>query len=443
MFVRRFIAGGLMAALPLFAAAASDAEVAALRAELEALRKSFEARVAELEAKLAEKTGAAAPAQTPSPASAAAFNPGVSLILSGTYARLKRDPDTWRLDGFVPAGEEVGPPSRSFTLRESELVLSANVDPYLRAEAVIAAGDDAATVENAYFETLALPRGLRLKAGRFYSGIGYINAQHPHAWDFVDAPLAQQAFLGGQYAEDGIGLRFVAPTDTFLEFGAELGRGRNFPGSEPHTNGFGARALFVRAGGDVGASHSWLAGLSWLEARPRERRFFAEDAAGSLVENAFAGRSRLWLASGVWKWASEGNPRLRNFKLQGEYYRRLEDGRLTYDLGGPGENADAFRSVQSGWYVQGVYQFAPRWRVGLRYDRLNSGLLAAGANTGMLPVLDAHDPHRATVMLDHSPSEYSRFRLQFARDVSRRGEPDNQLMLQYVLSLGAHGAHTY
>jgi len=47
-------------------------------------------------------------------------------------------------------------------------------------------------------------------------------------------------------------------------------------------------------------------------------------------------------------------------------------------------------------------------------------------------------------MADYSPSEFSRFRLQLARDRSMQGSPDdNQITLQYVHSLGAHGAHKF
>ena len=46
-------------------------------------------------------------------------------------------------------------------------------------------------------------------------------------------------------------------------------------------------------------------------------------------------------------------------------------------------------------------------------------------------------------MLDYSPSEFSRFRLQFARDRSRPDAIDNQVYLQYIMSLGTHGAHTF
>lgn len=445
------------------AEAASDAELAQIRAEIQQMRASYEARIAALEQRLAaaeqhsaqaETRAAAAqtkaeqavaqaaaqPAVQPtSPSRENAFNPAISLILSGTYANLQRDPGSYRLTGFVPSGGEAGPPPRSFSLGESELALSANIDPYLRGEFMLAAApDNSVSVENAFIQTLALPHGFTLRGGRFYSGIGYINEQHAHVWDFVDAPLAQQAFLGGQYANDGVQLRWLAPADTYLEFGGEVGRGHNFPGAERNKNGIGGWSLFAHAGGDVGVSHSWLAGLSYLHNAPRDRQF---DDAG--VTNAFNGNSNLWLASFVWKWAPEGNPYYRNFKFQSEYYRHRENGDLTYDLGGTGEQAAAFRSAQSGWYAQGVYQFLPRWRAGLRYDRLSHGSVDMGALAGSLPVLAAYDPTRTSLMVDYNPSEFSRFRVQFARDKSRRDAPDNQLMLQYIVSLGAHGAHSF
>ena len=59
------------------------------------------------------------------------------------------------------------------------------------------------------------------------------------------------------------------------------------------------------------------------------------------------------------------------------------------------------------------------------------------------PLLAAYTPKRNSLMVDFSASEFSRLRLQFARDESRRDAIDNQLWLQYVVSLGAHGAHSF
>jgi hypothetical protein len=86
----------------------------------------------------------------------------------------------------------------------------------------------------------------------------------------------------------------------------------------------------------------------------------------------------------------------------------------------------------------------PAWRTGLRYDRLNSGSAQVGAlNAANVIANYSYAPVRNTLMLDYSPSEFSRLRLQLARDNSRQGLPDNQLFVQYVMSLGAHGAHQF
>jgi hypothetical protein len=169
------------------------------------------------------------------------------------------------------------------------------------------------------------------------------------------------------------------------------------------------------------------------------------------VTNSISGKSRLWVMDGILKWAPNGNPTYTSFKLQGEYFRRSEDGNLVYDTAAAslGTRAGGFASRQSGWYLQGVYQFMPMWRIGYRYDRLNSGTTILGlVDSGALgaadfPVLGNYNPTRHTLMADWSPSEFSRVRLQLARDTSRLGATDNQVFLQYIMSLGAHGAHKF
>jgi hypothetical protein len=398
--------------------------------------QSLETRVKQLES---------APPATP-PASANSFNPAVSLILSGLYTNLSQDPANYRISGFpLPSDAEIGPGERGFSLAESELAIYANIDPYFYGMLTYAiAPDDSASVEEAYIQTIALSHGFTVKAGRFFSGIGYLNSQHAHTWDFVDAPLAYQAFLATQFGDDAIQARWLAPTEFFLEFGAEVGRGRPYPGSDRDKNGAGAGTVFAHIGGDVGASHSWRAGLSWLGTSPQGREFTDTDIAGSDVTNSFSGDTRLWIADFVWKYAPNGNPVYTNFKLQAEYLKRHENGDLTYDADAAlgATNTGAFDSKQSGWYLQGVYQFMPYWRVGLRTERLDSGTVDYSTNGANLSQPD-FDPSKNSAMVDYSPSEFSRIRLQYARDKSRQDVTDNQWFVQYQMSLGAHGAHQF
>lgn len=96
---------------------------------------------------------------------------------------------------------------------------------------------------------------------------------------------------------------------------------------------------------------------------------------------------------------------------------------------------------QSGWYLQVVYQPFPRWRFGARFDMLSADVTGiAFAGTDLDPMRD--DPTRFSLMADWSNSEFSRFRFQFAHEENRLLD-ENQWGLQYIHSIGAHGAHSF
>ncbi len=184
---------------------------------------------------------AAAPVPEPPPApvaaapaggSASAFNPAISLVLAGTYANLSRDPATYHLQGFIPSGGEIGPGSRGFNLGESELSVSAAIDPMFSGRLTAAlASDNSVGVEEAWFDGRGLFEGGTIRAGRFLSSIGYLNDHHAHTWDFVDAPLAYQAFFGGPIKTDGLQLPagWRRPTAS-SSWGRRSARGDDLPG---------------------------------------------------------------------------------------------------------------------------------------------------------------------------------------------------------------------
>ncbi len=428
--------------LPTMAQANDSNEMEKLRAEIQQLKQSYESRIQSLESRLqqtetvatdADKKAEAASVQASAkPSASNAFNPDISLILSGTYANRSQD-SNFHITDFQ-AGGEIGPGSRGFSLGESELGVYANVDDKFYGGLNLAlAGDNTVGVEEAFIQTTSLPYGLTLKGGRYFSGIGYLNEQHAHTWDFVDNPLAYQAFLGNQFGDDGVQLKWLAPTDFFLEVGAEYGRGRIADTEGRDKNGGSTGTLFTHVGGDVGASNSWRAGLSYLHVSPQDRQSNDLDASGANITNSFTGTSKLWIADFVWKYSPNGNATNTSFKLQGEYVHRNEDGTL---------NTDNYTASQDGWYLQGVYKFLPAWRIGLRYDRLNSGNVDYDLNSANLAD-SSYDPERISWMLDYNPSEFSRIRLQLSQDKSRQEATDNQVFIQYQMSLGAHGAHKY
>jgi len=430
-------------------AQASGDEVAELRQMIIEMRDDYERRIGELEARLdtAEREARAAKRdageafelaeeasirQASSTSAPNTFNPSVGAVLDGGFADVGGG---WEeIPGFQPAGE-IGTGESGFSPGEVEINLKANVDAryYGNVTFALASEDGEVEVEfeEAWVQTTALPAGFTVMGGRFFSEAGYLNDFHFHADDFVDRPLPYQAFYGGRYTVDGIQARWVAPTSLLFELGAELNWGESFPATASGESSPDAHTLFAKLGGDVGASNSWQLGLSHVSADAVDREGGGHH--GEVVEeaDAFTGDSDLTVLDFVWKWAPLGNPTVNNFKLQGEYFMRSEDGTfagIPYD------------GDQDGWYLQGVWQFAPMWRVGLRHDRVDAdnGLSMAGT--------ELEDPgrssSRSSVMLDWSPSEFSRLRLQYTDDQVLE-ESDSVWYLQYIMSIGAHGAHQF
>jgi len=422
---------------------AEDDDLTSLRQQIDEVKGEYEQRLFELEKRL-EK--ARAP-QTST--STNAFNPAISVILDGRYAHFSNDPENYELPGFQLGGE-AGLGESGFSLGHSELALSANIDDKFYGSLTAAIhdhdGETKIELEEAYLETLGLGGGFTIKAGRFFSGVGYLNEQHEHAWDFADAPLIYRGLFGNHLRDDGVQVNWIAPTDLYVKVGAELLRGDAFPAGGAAHDGVGAYSLFAKMGGDIGVSHSWQLGFShWsadVEGRIGEHHHHDEEL--DIAHNpSFTGDSYINAIDFVYKWAPNGNPKNRNFKFQLEYFDRKEDGTITM-LGSDPLETSNYDGHQKGWYAQAVYQFMPQWRIGLRYDRLESD--NKGSDDEVLAEAGLDDegitPQRYSVMFDWSYSEFSRIRLQYNRDESF-GSPDDQILLQYTMSLGSHGAHPF
>ena len=359
--------------------------------------------------------------------SASAFNPAIGVILNGKAVHKQHSGEAFSIPGiWLP--DESGYGDDGLQLGESELNLSSNVDDKFYGAITIAFGDGA-EVEEAYLQTLALPAGFNIKVGRFFSNIGYLTNRHTHTDDFAQRPLAYQAFLGGQYGDDGLQLNWLAPTDLFWESGIEVFRGDAYPAEGAGHRGVGSWTAYSHIGGDLGFSHSWRAGLSYLSARVEGRQGNADER--------FSGDSELWIIDGIWKWAPDGNSTVHNAKLQAEYIQRNEKG----DFSNDSLSLQSVDSDQSGWYVQGVYQFMPRWRIGLRYEQMDLDDVSIQLQGTTLDA-SGYKPKASSLMLDWTNSEFSRLRLQLTDDQS---SPDSNtlLTLQYIAAFGAHGAHSF
>jgi hypothetical protein len=367
---------------------------------------------------------APADAGSASGSGANAFNPAIAIILNGSLAHHSLDPAAFARSGFPLAGE-AGPGERGFSLGESEVSFAANIDDKFYGQLTLSVenedGEDHLGVEEAYVDTTALPHGLSARVGRFFSNIGYLNSHHAHTDSFFDRPLAYQAFLGNQYGDDGVQLRWVAPTSTFLEVGGEVFRGQSFPSGGAQRDGLGTRTLFAHVGGDAGTDNEWLAGVSMLKTR----------TAGG--EDGFDGDATVYVADATWKWAPQGNFKDGGITLRGEYLVDDRDG-IYVDPEGAGA-AIPWIGKRRGGYLEGVYRLNRTWDFGYRYDKLRAD------DTG--PFESAFDPYRHSLEATWRNSEFSLVRLQLSREKPGADTTDNAIVLQYQTSLGAHGAHKF
>ncbi|WP_422411920.1 MULTISPECIES: hypothetical protein [unclassified Endozoicomonas] len=357
------------------------------------------------------------------------FSPNFSLILDGHYKS---------------ADSALSEYEKGFGLGHIELGVSAAIDDlfYGKFTGVVHDhdGETEFETEEAFIQTLALPGGFSVRAGRFLSDIGYLNSQHAHTDSFVERPAAYRAMLGSHYYDDGVRLSYVMPTDTFWTIGTEAFSGKKMQAADlTDPKSVGVYTAFTKIGGDFNEEHSWQLGLSYLrndngasisnhdhEHEDDEDHGHEEDEGHSHSHNAqFTGKNT-YIADAVWKWAPDGNFKYRSLTLTGEYLQ-------TQDL------SDTFEGNEKnkGFYLSGVYKMTPQWAVGARYGEFRG--------------FEAHEDHfdekklqETELMVSWSQSHFSTVRLQYTHQTGDGFENTNNIVtLQYVMSLGAHDAHTF
>ena len=464
------VTGGaaLLAAPPVRAQAETAAQLAD---EIQALRSEYEERIRALEKQLAEiRAQSTAPAQRHDATTDNAFNPALGVVLDGRAATFSADESN--IPGFR-LGHHGERAAEGLSLGHTEVTLSSNVDDKFHGALTLGIGahPGEATeldLEEVYIRTLpgaGLPDGLRVKAGRALWTLGYLNELHAHGDDFADRPLPYRVYLDNHWNDDGVELSWVLPTDFYTEAGGGVFRGDDLPfgGSKGGADAFSG---WARIGGELGANSAWRIGAYMLDGASRNRPGGGHDHGGHghgedehgedehageheddehgegeheefthadfLTGGAFTGDGRLWGVDIRYTWAPTGNPRESELILQGEYFLLEEEG-LYAITEGEETHSERLDGSSSGWYVQAVYKFLPRWRVGVRYARLEPPSSAE----------IAHSPYAIGVMGDWTNSEFGRIRAQYNREVLAAGVHDDQFILQYVMSLGAHAAHAF
>ena len=324
---------------------------------------------------------------------------------------------------------------KGFNVDSAELFIFSPIDPYLNLYANLPVSEDGIEIEEAYVVTTALPEGWQIKGGKFKSNISRIDAQHPHAWDFWDIALPYRAFLGneGLGGEKGVQVTYLPALPFYTLIGAEVLQGENdrlFGASaeeEPH-----AFSFFVKSSVDTSDYSTLYFGPSVL---------FGKTKNTNIVQGAeVAGNSALYGMEAVWKWKPANWEALT---IQSEYLLLTQSGTATaLDPADPTTNiTNPLKRSQDGFYIQGIFR-RYRWGVGFRYDMLDifhDTFEQAGLQHNL------GKPWRITKSVEFNPSEFTRVRLQLSHDRTDTvtGRTNDEVILQFNFSVGAHPAHSF
>jgi hypothetical protein len=396
------------------------------------------------------------------PFSQAKFVPDISLITDFSYVSRSLTDGTYKsvqIPGFNHGffyhdGESPYNAERGFNFNYSEMYISSAVDPYFDLVGVFHLGKDSFEIEEGYFQTRDLPYNLKLKGGKFYSEFGRLNKQHHHVWNFADAPLIYRAVFGEENLnETGVQLSWLAPTPFYLLTGFEVFQGDNE--NNFNRNGFIVNTkkdgsgddieisdtkkpnlftFFIKPSFDIGNT-SILTGVSYAQGKTRINHLEDNNP------HALSGDTKIY---GFELTARHTLDSYRYLLLQTEYiYRKFDGIRFGYNNSGNLQTRRLERK-QAGFYVEGIYKFAQRWRAGLRYDLINKNDVFVNGINRKLP----DNMYKYSAMIDFLPSEFSRIRLQYNYDRSLFTEnlerkPNHEIILQFNLAIGAHGAHGF
>jgi hypothetical protein len=383
-----FVAGALAAAVvvPSYARAGDPPTQAAPSVEQEQERKRLEEQIAR---ELGQPGGGSAEAAAAPPAVPSATG-------ASPYARLLALPDISAIGSFAAEWRGAGE-KPAFLFEELELGLRSVIDPYARADLFIAIGPDAtASLEEGYLTTLSLPAGLQVRAGRFFTPWGRVNTQHPHAWDFVDGPLARDRVLADEVlAGPGLDLSWLAPLPWFAELHVAAQSTAPAEGDDERLTGVVRLAQFFSLGDETTLGVGLSAG----------RR---DEGAGAFRE---LGGADLLL-----RWRPPASRTAAT--LQGELFgRRFRGGVGGEDWGG---------------YAQLFWRGGPYWGAGVRYDQAPVG---PSDGTGV--------ERRVSAIASWYASEFQRLRLQLTRGERPGGEEGWEALLALEFGIGAHGAHPF
>ena len=344
--------------------------------------------------------------------SVAAAPTPVSLGGAGGSAAKALNPDISMIGDFVAAaGGNSIRSSPALEMHESELGVQAIIDPYARGDFFLTFGETGVGLEEGYITFTALPGSFVARVGKMRSAFGKVNMMHNHVLPWVDRPLVSQNLVGGEDGIDDAGgsvERIIPfPKGIFLSATGQVFRGDSGEGDElvfqSHQKSDVSTVAHLRGYGDLNESTNVGLGLSYARGH------------NELGTNFI---TSLYGVDATLRWKPLRRAIYHSFVGRSEF---------TWSQ----RQQAPFEQRAFGMYASGEYQFHRRWFVGGRYDWSDRSRDASLTDKG------------GSAILTYWPSEFSQIRGQYRFTDYAGNHKTNELLLQLLFSLGAHGAHPF
>lgn len=427
-------------ALPLLMTAISAADQAGLQSQLAELQQSqaqLEARVAALSRSGASSTG------------------GLKLLNLSlaveAIAGWSSEPDA-SIATLQGGGHD--PKQRGFTVPNAELALAGAVDPYFMAQTNIVYlinedGESVIELEEAFIRTQALPFGLEVTAGQFFTAFGRLNATHPHAWAWIDQPVINTRLFGGDgMRSQGVSVSVALPTAWWSEVvvAAQNARGEAMASFFADGAGLGGRDFGLETDTHSASDLTWSS--RWANAIDVSDDLTLRVGASLAVGPNASGVDTNSLVYGghlALRWRPAGGTRGFPFVTwESEVIsRQAQVDAFVADPGGPDEviyPADTLNDW--GLFTQMLVGFYPAWSAGLRYE-VATGSGASVGGRAIDPLRD--DRTRISPLIAWQPTEFSRLRLQYNYDRADHLDDHDahSVWLALDIILGTHPPHVF
>jgi hypothetical protein len=337
---------------------------------------------------------------------------------AGGSAAKALNPDISVIGDFIGAvGNGTVPPLAqqqpfpSMEMHESEIGLQAIIDPYARGDFFISFGEQGVNLEEGYITFTALPKSFVVKVGKMRSAFGKVNMMHNHVLPWIDRPLVTTNLVGGEDGIDDAGVsiqRIIpAPKGIFLEATGQVFRGDSGAGLQSVFKSWQrsdvSTVAHLRSYKDITESTNVDIGLSYA-------RGYNDFGSNSLTN--------LYGVDATVRWKPLRRSIYHSFVGRGELFWSQRQ-QLPVEQ-------RAF-----GFYTSADYQLGRRWFLGGRFDRSARSQFANVTDQG------------GSIVLTYWPSEFSQIRGQYRYTNYAENRSANELLLQLIFSLGAHGAHPF